>query len=114
MVAQVIIRFLQEIAMGYVDVSKRVTAEAERVMRKVRQKTGVTFGDMSYEVKGNTCAISVESNFSGYKHGFGDDIADIISKSAVAKVVSVREFEGHFDGQADVYVKDVSIVTFRV
>ena len=81
MVAQVIIRFLQEIAMGYVDVSKRVTDEAERVMRKVRQKTEVTFGDMSYEVKGNTCVISVESNFSGRKYGLGDDIADIISKS---------------------------------
>ena len=100
--------------MGYVDVSKRVTVEAERVMRKVRQKTEVTFGDMSYEVKGNTCVISVESNFSGYKHGLGDDIADIISKSAVATVVSVREFMGHFDWAAGVYVKDVSIVTFKV
>ena len=69
---------------------------------------------MSYEVKGNTCVISVESNFSGHKYGLGDDIADIISKSAVATVVSVREFEGHFDWQADVYVKDVSIVTFKV
>ena len=100
--------------MGYVDVSKRVTDEAERVMRKVRQKTEVVFGDMSYEVKGNTCVISVESNFSGYKYGLGDGIADIINKSAVATVVSVREFKGHFDWKAGVYVKDVSIVTFKV
>ena len=100
--------------MGYVDVSKRVTVEAERVMRKVRQKTGVVFGDMSYKVKGNTCVMSVESNFSGCKYGLGDDIADIINKSAIATIVSVREFKGHFDWAADVYVKDVSIVTFKV
>lgn len=105
--------------MKMVDLAERGKKEAESIYKKtlaLLKKKNIRTGhtELHFDTQSNVWTITVESEASGGKIGFGSDIEEIIGASKFAKRISVSEHEGHFDWAADTFIKPASVVTFKV
>ncbi len=74
-----------------------------------------TYGDVEGNRQGDgSYWISAENGMSLKYAGFQDTMHDIVSRHD--RVIDVKKefFEGSYDWAADVYIKPVSVVTFRL
>lgn len=65
-----------------------------------------------YFDKGNWIMTIANSNGGG-KHGFSEEMSDIIAKHPRAKVIKKEEFDGNYDWPSRTYNEDSSAVTFK-
>lgn len=103
--------------MKLIDVKARNDKEIQKILNKTKKHLKdqhIHFGLIDTGIYDGVYYISVESNSSGHKYGLGSDIETFVNQSAHAKVVKIEEHEGHFDWDADIYIKPCSIVNFKL
>ena len=97
-------------------IKERDTTEVVKFIRQIvsaAKKDKIYLGHYSHHFENGQWSITVESSNSGYKYGFSEDIADIISKNARVTIIEKQEHKGSFDWASDTYIKDSSSVTFK-
>lgn len=99
--------------MALVNQTERVEKEVKSLTSKILKAfkgTGGIKGELDYYCIDGIHTISLENNLGG----FASAMADIATNSKYCTEVKSKEFPGWYDWKAEVYIKDASVVSFKI